>query len=727
MRCLISVCILVLVAACGQTSSPSPSSGPVLEGTLEIISLNCLQGLGASVPCQRDDIAVLPAAAELRDRLAAGDTTALLVAIGDTVLPDPRTVHTKAADIAAVELSRTNLEALAAARVDAYVPGHLDLSTGFDDLLDRCARLGIPVLLSNVDAPKHPNVKPWMVVQAGNVKVGLLGVITNTGAHADDEASKSEPNTSSYPGATVVTSLEAVQRLVGELRDQQGVNLVVLLSNVSQKANVRLAAVRGLDVIIGTFDAKFDAGQVVIEENTAIMSSAPGGTQVGQTTLAVRGGNLNFGNLSPAHEIAKQVAAHEALRQEYRARFGSDDPNVWARRVAPGNEADFLHSITKNGENEEFLKLWENWTDSFMDHHAAELLPPRPDHPALAPYAGQGAAIEAALAAARLKPVVVPEGKPLIPQPADCKSCHAAQFSFWQGTAHSRAFEDLKPLQRMHDGTCLACHAAGFDDPSGWIDPRFDGPFGGVTCYQCHQSYAQHSSSVRQVTDPQFVHADIDRMQCAACHTGRWSPDFDKDAVIASVSCPPMRADEPALLLARKAALDAIRNRRDKGVAEARDAYLEGRALLGLGSFEEGHAVLDRYALDNPSDSALCVDIARLLERAGNSSGAIEMLRRFLENHSGEPTANKEYISLLLEARDHAARDPELALTRLNFLIPKDVDESRSVELDFRVLKIDALFATGQPDKGLSLINELTRDHARDPRLMSRISRYVKR
>jgi hypothetical protein len=736
--CLVAAACLA-AAGCGPSEHPRPeaegdSAGharPVREGTLEVVSLNRLQGLGDPIPCQAEDIPVLPAAAELRDRLAAGGSTALLVAIGDSIHRSYKPLHGKAAEVSSRARSRIQLAGLAAAGVDAYVPGHADLATGFDDLLQDCEARGVPVLLSNVVAPSHSNIRPWLLVQAGTLKVGLLGVIASRVADAEatleEDARKPEAQDMSYPGASVLPVKDTVARLVAELRGQQGADLVILLSNISQKANTRLSSVAGLDVIIGSTDTSVDAEGIIIDDRTAIMSSLSAGREVGHTTLAVRGGNMQMADLSPVHQIVGQVAQVEQRLADYAERFETEDPAVLARLVAPDDQQGFLNMVSLLAENKEFLALRETWTDSYIDHRAAELAMPRADHPALAAMAGTGEAIEAALAEAALKPLVVPEGRPLIPSPGDCRGCHSAQYDFWAGTAHSRAFEDLRPLQSIHDISCLPCHAAGFEDENGFSDPRFDGPFGGVSCYSCHASMALHSGSVRQVLDPWFVHADPERMECIECHVERRSPGFDKDALIASVSCPPMRADEPALLLARQAALDVIRNRRERGTAEPRDEYLEGRALVGLGAFEAGFEVLQRHALAAPKDPNLRVEIARLFERAGNSAGAIELLRRYLEDHSGDPLVNREYVTLLLEARDEAARDPQLALSHLGFLLPDDAAESRKVALDFRVLMIDAYFATGQPEKGLALINELSRDHARDPRLMARVARYIDR
>jgi len=735
-RVLIASCLLALLAGCDHPSSDAgrgdpgaaPRSAP-RQGTLQIVSLNRLQGLGDPIPCQPGDIGVLPAAAELRDRLAATGDTALLVAIGDACNRSHKPLHGKPAETANLARCEVELDALAACRPDAYVPGHADLATGFDALLARCEKRGLPVLLSNIAAPAHAGIRPWIVVQAGTLKIGLLGIIAaRVGDPKEPEVEagqKPEPMEVSYPGASMLPVDETVTRLVGELRGAQGVDLVVLLSSLSQKANSHLADIKGLDVVIGSADVGFEADRIVLDQVTAFMSAAPAGREVGHTTIAIRNGNMQMADMSPTHALVEQIATVEERMAEYSQRFGTDDPATLSRLVAPGAEQGFLNMVALLAENKEFLKVHESWKDSYIDHRPAELEPVDPGHPALAIMAGQGAAIEAALAAASFRPLVVPEGTPLIPKPEDCRACHAAQYDFWAATPHSRAFEDLRGEQQIHDVSCLECHAAGFEKPNGWSDPRFDGPFGGVTCFQCHDVYAPHSVSARQVVDPQFVHADSEQMDCTACHIPRRDPEFDKDVSLPAVTCPPMRADEPALLLARQGVLDALAARGAKGVTDPRDDYLQGRALVGLGSFEQGYAVLERYAKANPEDTHLRVETAQLFDRTGNSKGALQLLRDYLQTHAGEPVSNLAYITMLLQARDVAVRDPQLALSQITFLLPKDALESRKIALDFRVLQVDAYFAAGQPDKGLALINELARDHSGDPRLRQRIARYL--
>jgi hypothetical protein len=734
---LLPLAVLALASlGCGDDPADAPAAAAPgaagsKQGVLHLVTLNRLQGYGEDVPCVPGSLPVLPAAAELRDRLRAGGDHALLVALGDSINRSYRIPHSKAAEIALLARSDVALQALDAAGVDAYVPAHGDLGTGFDALLDRCATAGVPVLLSNVLAPAHPNLKPWLVVEAGTLRIGLLGLIPAKVGDAEDAVDEEDPEAEllspAYPGASILAGKETTARLIAELRGQHHVDLVVVLSGLSQKANSRLARLGGVDVVIGTSETGMDAGRIIIDGATALMSSLSAGREVGHTTIAVRNGSLALTDMSPLHSLPGQIAATQAQLDEYARHFGTSDPVALARIVAPGDEQAFLNMVQLLAENRDALELHRNWSGSYIDHRAAELLAPRADHPALAALARQGPAIEAALAGSGLKPATPPEGRPAIPVPQDCQSCHAAQYAFWAATPHADAYATLQARGRQHDVTCLECHAAGWEDDAGWADPRFDAPFGGVTCYQCHAVYAPHAATPRQVVDPQFVHADPERMDCADCHIERRSPGFDKDALLPAVACPPMRGDEPTLLLARQAALEVLRSRRSRGLAEPRDEYLEGRALVGLGQFEEGYAILDRHARTQPDDAAMRLETARLFEQTGNSAGALALLRDFLDHHSGEPLVNEAYVTLLLEARDQSVRDAELALSHLSFLLPEDLAEARRSYLGFRVLQVDALYATNRIAEGLALLNQLASEHADDPRVAARIKRYTGR
>ncbi len=734
MRTAFPILVLLTLLSTGCERSPAPGAseapdGDSLEGTLDVLTLNRLQGSADAIPCNPGDLAVLPAAAELRDRLRAEGHAALLVALGDGVNRSYKGGHGKAAELAIRARSLNVLEALAAAGVDAYVPSHGDFAIGLDELLSECLRLGIPVLLSNLVAAAHPEIRQSMLVQAGTLKVGFLAVIPGKvdDATAPDDPDATDPVAmdASYDGVMMLPISDTVRRLADGLRDEQGADLVVVLSSLTEKTNNSFTKIDSVDVVIGTLDSTFAADHIVLNGKTALMSSLPAGREVGHTTLAVRDGNLQLADLSPLHSLPGQIEQGRARLAEYQQRFQTDDVALLSRRVAPGAEESFLKFVQLLDENTEFVRAHQSYADSFIDHRPATLTPPARDNAALKVLDRQAAEVEAAVLGANLKPPLALEDKSAIPQSETCQSCHAAQFNFWAETKHARAYETLVTLRRQHEVGCLECHTAGFNVSFGWADPRLDAPYGAVTCFQCHAAYSYHSSSPRQVVDPLFVHSDPERMNCAECHVSRRSPGFDKETLLPAVACPPLRNDEPALLLARQRALDTISARRSKGIDEARDAYLEARALVGLGDFEKGFAMLQDYALGNPDDAPLAVEIARLLDESGGSAGAARLLEEYLGRHSGDPLVNAAYIKLLLYAKDQSVRNPEAAVTRLKLLLPDAPGESRKANLDFRVLQIDALFEARRDAEGVALINELAPEHGDDPRLQERIRKYM--
>ncbi|MHC4845377.1 MAG: multiheme c-type cytochrome [Planctomycetota bacterium] len=714
-----SLVALILVAACGGDSSGEPVAPRegVAEGTLQILTLNRLQGFAEGVPCDPTEIPPLAAATDLRDRLDAEHDEALLIALGDTLVPSRMAKAVSNVRLLRLPLRARGdaiLEALAAADVDIYVPGHGDLGDQPDRLLDRCAELGIPVLISNLAESTRPDVKRFMVVTAGNLRVGVLSLLSPTlFGSADSNAIELE--------AVVPVSA----RLGDMLRAEHQVDLVVVLSNLAGKANTTLLAdVRGIDIVIGSADDGSKADRILIVGDTAVMSSSPAGQEVGLTSIHIENGNLQMTDLSPRHQLPRQIAYAEQEWDRYVRTYGTSDAMQLARMIAPGDEAYFLRQVNLIDQNREALDALNLYVGSSIEHRTAELDPGADEPAVVAALAGQGEAIHRSLEHPSLPAMLVPEDILNIPSADDCQSCHLQQYRFWEATAHARAYDTLSSMKRGRDPTCLECHTTGFQDSAGWFDPRFDAPLGGVTCFSCHLATTVHSTSPRRVVDPLYVVGDRELITCAECHNESRAPGFSREDSIDLVACPPMRATEPAIVRARQGVLDAIDNRRQRGIEDERDTYLQARAMLGLGREDEGFLLLSGVAAKNTNDARLALEIAALLETGARSREALEGLRNFLFFNTGDPLVNEEYVRLLLEARDESARDPNAALAHLALIIPENPEEEGPSYLGFRMLQIDALFAAGRQDEGYQLMWGLNRTHAADPRLMARIERY---
>src|SRR5262249_23965862 len=179
-----------------------------------------------------------------------------------------------------------------------------------------------------------------------------------------------------------------------------------------------------------------------------------------------------------------------------------------------------------------------------------------------------------------------------------------------------------------------------------------------------------------------------------------------------------MRDDEPPIVLARQAALDQIEVRRGKGLADARDDYLQARALIGLGR-HEGWPQLDRYAAANTSDAALAVEIARFADRHGQSAHGLELLTAFRKNLPGDETALAAPVDLLPHAPAPAARTPALAVQLLGLVLPADATNTPTANLELRCLQVEALIAAGREADAAGLLDVLLRDHGKDGRLLA--------
>jgi len=722
------LCAAASLGACG--GKPAPAAPAVVEGDLHLLVLNRLQGFAEAIPCDPDAIAPLAGAVQVRDELAAQGETVKLVLVGDTLQRSSDLPGIKPVDVAVRARADVVLEALGAARPDAWIPGAADLlGEHFDTVLARCQTLGIPVLLSNVAAPDHPEIKPWLVFEAGTLRVGCLGLlplrVTDPSALVKGKEGDERVQKLEFPGASVLPPAETVERLAAELRAREGVQLVVAFSNLSGKANSTLAnEAAGLDFIIGSSENKAGADRVLVggpaDRQVAIISSLPQGEELGHTLLRIVGGDMHMQDTSPAHTLPAQIASDEAELDGLEKRYGTSDVEELARLAAPGDEAAFKRRVDLLHENRDALKSYAEITGSIIDLQAEPFAKPAPGGPIAEALARQGPAIQAAYETANLKPPAPPEGEPIIPLPDACASCHPAQTEFWRNTKHAHAFESLRAVERQRDPDCLGCHAAGYEDRVGWVDPRYDGPLGGVTCWSCHHTQAQHAALPRQVVEPRFQGlTSADEMSCEKCHNERRSPGFDRAQALPAASCPPMRTDEPQLLMAWQAALDQIAQRRQAGNADQRDDYLQGRALFGLHRKDEGLPLLDKVAAANTSDTSLAIEMARLLDRSGESRHALNQMRDYLRHQSGDQAANWTYADLLLHATDPTVRDPAQAAQHISLLLPADATASGHSFIDLRCLQVEALFASGRADEGGKLLDVLLRDHGGDARLLA--------
>lgn len=103
-----------------------------------------------------------------------------------------------------------------------------------------------------------------------------------------------------------------------------------------------------------------------------------------------------------------------------------------------------------------------------------------------------------------------------------CRRCHAGLMPSFVAGRHFRAFETIRSRGEGADPECLACHSTGYGRPTGY-DPKAERKGGiylqGVQCEACHGPGTLHARN--------GSYAKAGRESCRACHTSKWSPDFD--------------------------------------------------------------------------------------------------------------------------------------------------------------------------------------------------------
>ncbi|HSJ55190.1 MAG TPA: bifunctional UDP-sugar hydrolase/5'-nucleotidase [Anaerolineae bacterium] len=205
--------------------------------------------------------------------------------------------------------------------VDAMAFGNHDADYG-PDVFARCrAELDYPILSANtLDAAGNPlfavDGKPYLVVEAGGVKIGLLSLA------GSDFESLIKPEFRPSEGATFGDRVATARSAVQALRETEGVAAVVLFGHAHYDDDVALAqAVPGIDLILGTHShLKKELAQLPGTQ-TYYVSSYQYLTYIGRVELAFVDGKLQSVSGGPVAmspdlpqdaEIVERVAAMQA-------------------------------------------------------------------------------------------------------------------------------------------------------------------------------------------------------------------------------------------------------------------------------------------------------------------------------------------------------------------------------------------------------------------------------
>ena len=101
-----------------------------------------------------------------------------------------------------------------------------------------------------------------------------------------------------------------------------------------------------------------------------------------------------------------------------------------------------------------------------------------------------------------------PEPKDAVPEPAPptgqtyigvkrCSSCHFKQYMSWKKTKHAKEAWESVPAKYRTSAECLACHATGYGEPTGFKDEASTPNLVGTTCEACHGPGSKHEEACK--------------------------------------------------------------------------------------------------------------------------------------------------------------------------------------------------------------------------------------
>jgi 5'-nucleotidase len=216
---------------------------------------------------------------------------------------------------------------------DAMAFGNHDADYGPETFAECQAQIDYPILSSNVlGADGQPlfqyDGKIYQVFEVNGIKIGVFAVA------GPDFERLVKPEVRPASGATFADPVEATQEVVKALREQEAVNVVVMIGHGLYEDNITLAqSVPGIDVIFGTHSHRKEELTLLPDTNTYYISPFQYLTYVSQVELTFENGMLAdvsgklvqmSSDLPQDPDIAQQVKQMQAELEadpEYAALF----------------------------------------------------------------------------------------------------------------------------------------------------------------------------------------------------------------------------------------------------------------------------------------------------------------------------------------------------------------------------------------------------------------------
>jgi len=272
---------------------------------------------------------------------------------------------------------------------DAWCLGNHEFDLGVDTLaailggdVAGGSPISLPTLCANIDLTQleenHPLkafVKPYMVLDVGTIKVGLIGVVTTDPYNYSEEVN-----------AVLQDPYQAAGEAAYALRYSKGCDVVICLSHLGKTADeIGLSQVQGIDIIVGghSHDAILEPE---IVNGKIIVQAGEFGKYLGELKVDIENGQVNLVKYK-LHQIRKRVKKDPALVPMLKnLKYGiCSDPRfgpVYTERIATAKEN--LEERWKEGSARRDTALGNLVTDAIRASVENSGLFPRGGYPLIA-------------------------------------------------------------------------------------------------------------------------------------------------------------------------------------------------------------------------------------------------------------------------------------------------------------------------------------------------------
>lgn len=508
-------------AGCHAPGPATPAGQSCPVPTVRIVAMSNLAGALEPCGCTEDQLGGVDHLGALVTQLRT-EAPVVLLSAGALLFDRPQLDADRATQDRLK--AETMAEIMRALGLAAWSPGAPDLADGEAKLLASARRSGAELLAANVTgAPLGRST----VIDAGGIRIGILGV---SAMQAPQGQAPTELTVAQGP-ATVEAGAREVERLRAG-----GARLLVGLAAMPRGDALRFAEALGSLHVLVIGDP---SGQGASNDEP-VPPVLVGSTLVVQTANHAQGLAVVDLFVDPSHAAAGPLELQDGGDLERAERL-----DQLARRIRK------LEVRINNCERGGTVDL------AALQERKAELAALRAERVQLerapkAPVAGNVFHYEAheireelgadAKVSERLrsfyrrvndhnrtafadrKPPPTPEGEPHYVGAAQCKSCHAAAYTFWTTRPHAKAYETLSSQFKEYNLECVGCHVTGYERPGG-STVTHNALLRGVQCEECHGPGSQH---LEQPEDPELVILEQPLQFCVdACHHPPHVEDFD--------------------------------------------------------------------------------------------------------------------------------------------------------------------------------------------------------